>query len=170
MTTIKNQLTVLTFLVLFVSGSALYGQGKMNRHQDHNCNHGKKDHKCEILDLTEDQEAKIEKLRTEHQKKMLPMQNEMGEKKAHLRTVSTGENVDMAKVNKTIDEIAALKTKMMKESAAHKQAVRKELTEEQRLKFDKMHMHKCSGQNHRGYDNKKHGYKHGDGHCKGMKK
>lgn len=89
-----------------------------------------------IPDLTEEQEAKIEKLRAEHLEKMLPMRNELGEKEARLRTLSTGKNVDLNKVNKMIEEIGSLKTKMAKERETHRQEIREMLTDSQKLAFD----------------------------------
>jgi Spy/CpxP family protein refolding chaperone len=112
---------------------------------------------CDKLNLTAEQKTQIEKLKTAHMKEMIGLKNQLQEKKAHLHTVSTVDKVDMVEVNKTIDEIGALKTEMMKKKEAHKQEVRKLLTEEQRLKFDMQHG--CCG----GDDD------HGKGCGKGMK-
>ncbi|OFX44174.1 MAG: hypothetical protein A2046_08105 [Bacteroidetes bacterium GWA2_30_7] len=89
-----------------------------------------------IPNLTEEQTKKIESLKTPHLKQMLPIKNQLGEKKAQLNTLSTAEKADMVAINKKIDEIGDLKTQMMKNREAHKQEIRKILTEEQRLIFD----------------------------------
>ncbi len=89
-----------------------------------------------IPDITEDQEAKINNLRTSHLKEMSTLRNQLAEHRAHLRTVSTADNNDMKEVNSTIDKITLVKNQLMKKSAAHRQAVRDLLTEEQRVYFD----------------------------------
>lgn len=115
--------------------------------------------KCKNLPgLTEEQSKKIDALKTTHLKEMMPLKNQMDEKKAQLKTLTTGDKVDMATVNKKIDEIGALKTDMMKKREAHRQEVRKILNDEQRLMFDMHH-----GKMGRG-----HGKGHGNGHGKGM--
>ncbi len=104
-----------------------------------------------IPDLTESQKDQIEKLRTEHLKKTLPMKNEVGEKEARLRTLTTVENVDMNKVNKTIEEIGKIKTEMAKEREAHRQEIRKLLNDEQRVKFDSFPPRKPKGPKNKPY-------------------
>ncbi|OGC43530.1 hypothetical protein A2Y85_01880 [candidate division WOR-3 bacterium RBG_13_43_14] len=97
---------------------------------------GGKDHKPMIPDLTDEQKEKIETLKVEHMGKMLPLKNEMGEKQARLQTLTTAEKVNMSEVNKLIDNIGALCTKIMKLQAQHRQDVRELLTDKQRLIFD----------------------------------
>lgn len=115
------------------------------QHEGGNCCKKSSTEQCkgDMLNLTAEQKTQIEKLKTAHMKEMIGLKNQLKEKKAHLRTVTTVDKVDMVEVNKTIDEIGVIKTEMMKKKEAHKQEVRKLLTEEQRLKFD-MH-HGCCG-------------------------
>lgn len=96
----------------------------------------RKDRMAAYLDLTEEQQTKIDALKLSHQKKVLHLKNELNEKKAKLRTLQTAEVSDMKAINSIIDEIGTIKTKMAKEQAAHHQEIRKILTEEQRIKFD----------------------------------
>lgn len=109
-------------------------------------------HKCAIPNLTAEQEKQIEQLKLKHQKEMLPLRNALREKHARMQTLETAEKADMAAINKTIDEIATIKTDMQKKRAAHRQEIRNVLNEEQRLVFDskgqghkgnKMHKGKC---------------------------
>ena len=93
-------------------------------------------HKCGIPNLSDDQKAQIEKLKVPFQKEMTALRNQMGEKKAHLKTVSETDKPDMAEINKTIDDITLLMNKMMKLKATHHQDVRKLLTDEQKVAFD----------------------------------
>jgi len=67
-----------------------------------------------MLELTDAQKEQIEKLHTEHMKKVLPLRNELGELRAELRTLSTLDKVNMNDINKKIDEIGKVRTEMMK--------------------------------------------------------
>ncbi|MGE4290527.1 MAG: Spy/CpxP family protein refolding chaperone [Salinivirgaceae bacterium] len=89
-----------------------------------------------FLNLTDEQQSALKNLQVTHQKEMLPLRNELGEKKAKMRTLQTAENVDLKAINALIDEMSMIKTKMAKAKAAKHQAIRKLLTEEQRLQFD----------------------------------
>ncbi len=89
-----------------------------------------------IPDLTDEQQKQIEKLQLSHQKAMLTLRNQLGEKKAQLRTLQTVDNADINAINKKIDEISVIKTDMAKKQAAHQQDIRKQLTDSQRLYFD----------------------------------
>ena len=106
--------------------------------------------KCNLPNLTEEQQKKIDELKVPHQKEMLMLRNQLQEKKAHLQTIRTADKVDMNAINTTIDEIGAIQVDKMKKREAHKQDVRKLLTDEQRVAFD---MRQC---------------KKGKGHGRGM--
>lgn len=98
-----------------------------------------------IPNLTADQQTKIEGLRTKHIKEVTPLQNELAEKRAHLNTLESVEKPDMAAINKTIDEISAIDTKLMKLRASHRVEVASLLTDEQKVAF-KAHQGKGMGQ------------------------
>lgn len=95
--------------------------------------------KCKIADLTADQQTKIDELKTAMMKDMLSYKNQIAEKKAHLKTLAMADQADMTAINKTVDELYALKAELAKKKEAHIQEVRKVLTPEQRLQFDMMH-------------------------------
>lgn len=107
-----------------------------------------------IPDLTEEQQAKLKSLRTETQKQVLPLRNQIGEKKARLKSLTTAEEPDMKSIDKLIEEIGDLKTQIAKLRAATHQKVRAELTEDQRLFLDthmgKQKGHGKGGRMHRG--------------------
>lgn len=110
-----------------------------------------------IPDLTDAQKTEIKKLRTALMSDMLPLRNQLRELQAHRQTISTGDNVNMKDVYKNIDDISAVKTKMAKKRADHRQAVRKLLTKDQRVIFD---MHR--GRKHKrgkGMRSGRHGHK-----------
>ena len=111
------------------------------------CKKGDKSEKCMqgIPDLTDQQKQKIDDLCLSTKKEMTGLKNQMGEKQAHLKTLQDADKADMAAINKTIDEISALKADMMKKHEATRQAIRELLTEKQRIAFDAKPMGCCGG-------------------------
>ena len=91
-----------------------------------------------LPDLTDGQRERIRQLHLEQREAMLPLQNQIGEKRAHLRTLTTGEEPDRAAANRIIEEMGALRTEMMKLRLEHRMEVRGLLTDEQRIIFDSM--------------------------------
>ncbi len=97
-----------------------------------------------IPDLTAEQQKKIDDLHFAFMKKMKNNRNLLAEKQVHLNTLRTADKVNMNAINKTIDEIGALRTQMFKDKEAHNQEIRSVLNEQQRLYYDS-HMHKFNG-------------------------
>ena len=87
------------------------------------------------LDLTEEQQAEITALRTEHFKAITPLRNKMAELKARERTLLSEENVDLKAVNKTIDEQTELASSIRKLQVKQQVAVKGLLTDEQAMKL-----------------------------------
>jgi Spy/CpxP family protein refolding chaperone len=94
------------------------------------------EHMMMIPDLTEQQAEQIKSMRVEHMKDMQSLRNQMAEKKARLRTLSTADKVNMTEINKVIDEFGKMQTQMMKMREQYRQDIRKLLTDEQRIFFD----------------------------------
>lgn len=88
------------------------------------------------LNLTPEQEKKINDLRVKHIKEITPLRNELNEKQARLRTLESASKPDMAAINKTVDEISTIKAKLMKTRAAHRAEVSQQLTDDQRVLFN----------------------------------
>ncbi len=103
-----------------------HGQGQFNKGEEMMAH----------LNLSDEQKTKIEDLKLEHQKKMLPLRNQLNEKMAKMKTLETAFPADMKAIDALIDEMSGVRTQMAKERAAMHQEVRKILTEEQRIKFD----------------------------------
>jgi hypothetical protein len=69
-------------------------------------------------------------------------------KQSQLQLLSTTDKPDMGAINKAIDEIGTLQTQMMKEREDHRQQIRAQLTDAQRVQFDlntNKGPHGCSG-------------------------
>lgn len=98
--------------------------------------YGRGDCAAIIPDLTEDQEAKILKLRNEHFRKAEQKRAEIGEKQARLNTLRVAEVQDVKAIDKNIDELAALRADLMKAREAHRREVKALLTDDQKVWFD----------------------------------
>lgn len=89
-----------------------------------------------ILNLTPEQDSKMAVLRTNHLKEVTPLRNELNEKRARLRSLQSVDKPDLKEINKTIDEMAAIRTNIQKKGAAHRVEVSSQLTDEQRVQFN----------------------------------
>jgi len=114
------------------SGNNNRQRGECQQMREHR---GPVDH-MKALNLTDDQKQKIEKLQFDHQKKVLGLKNQLGEKRAKLRTLTTADTPDTKAINALVDEMGALKTQLMKERVNMQLSIRALLTDEQKLKFD----------------------------------
>ena len=123
--------SIMIIAAIMIVTSAVFAQGNKDTHKSRG-----EGPLMNIPDLTDDQKEKIKEIRTEHMKEMLPVKNELKEKEAKLRTVSTGENVSLENIYAVIDEIGELKIKMAKKRAAFKFEVRNQLTDDQKVYFD----------------------------------
>ena len=89
-----------------------------------------------ISDLSEEQKAALQQLRTDHYAKMKDHRNQMGELAAKQRTIMSDYNIDQKAAEKLIDQKTELMNKQAKERVAHRAAVKKVLTEEQVLQLE----------------------------------
>jgi len=89
-----------------------------------------------ISDLSEEQKATLQQLRTEHYAKMKNHRNQMGELAAKQRTIMSDYNIDQNAAEKLIDQKTELMNKQAKERVAHRAAVKNVLTEEQVLQLE----------------------------------
>ena len=90
-----------------------------------------------VTDLSDKQKEDINVLRTAHIKEAQQLKNQMGIKRAELKALQEVDSPDMDAINKKIEERAALRTDLEKKTASFKQDVRKVLTEDQRVVYDK---------------------------------
>lgn len=93
-----------------------------------------------MLDLNDTQREKIQEIHLNGQKNMLSLRNKMGEHRAKLQTLTTGDNYDENAVSELVSEMSELHAEMMLMRISHRQEIRKLLTEEQRIKFDTFQM------------------------------
>lgn len=67
-----------------------------------------------------------------------PLENQLREKRARLRTLSSGDTYDVAALNKVADEMGDLQASIHKIHIAKKGEIRALLNDEQKIKFDTM--------------------------------
>lgn len=144
------KLAVLTGIILVTQNLAAqkgkgYGKGQGND------NWQGKGYCLSIPDLSDEQKDKISQLRIVHLKEVKNLKNELNEKMAKHQTLITADEANLDLINKNIDEITQIKNKLMKAKAAHQQAIRALLTEEQKVYFD-LHLMKKGKRGH-GYRN-----------------
>ena len=100
-----------------------------------------------IPNLTEEQEQKITAMHTSHQKEVLNLRYDLDIKAATLQKLKSADNPDMSLINKTIDEMGALRTEIEKKNAVLGTSIRKILTEEQKIAWDTRMTHRGRGEN-----------------------
>ena len=89
-----------------------------------------------LPDLTESQFKEMDKIHLKTMKEILPFQNQIGEKEARLRTLSTADNPDITQINSLIEEIGNLMISIRKTEMSSRLAVRELLSENQKIIFD----------------------------------
>lgn len=91
-----------------------------------------------IPNLKDEQREQIRQIHLDAQKQMMDLQNQLNEKRAHLRTLTTGSNPDTKAATQVIEEIGDLRTQLMEHRLQTHMKVRKLLTDEQKTAFDTM--------------------------------
>lgn len=97
------------------------------------------------LDLTDAQKETFKQGMLDMQKQLQPIRNQLGEAHAHQKTLTTADKPDMAAINKNIEKMSGLKTEMAKIQTKYHLEMRAQLTDEQRLKFDRFEHRKKDG-------------------------
>lgn len=131
-----KRITILIAAFMMVSATILAqptgeleGRKKMEMAQQH------QRHEM-IPNLTDEQREAIKAIKTNSKKQTLPIHNQLGEKRAKMKTLTTADSPDMAQVDALIDEMSGLQAELMKIKARQKQEIRSLLNDEQRLAFD----------------------------------
>ena len=141
-------LVMLLFIVALTANCVKAQEGDKGK-EHHGFQRGERLKKL-IPDLTDDQITKIKQISLDHKKAVMETRNLMREKDAHLQTLQTKDNPNMAEINKTIDEIGALRTQLQKSSAQHRQDVRNLLTPAQKVAFDQIKPEQFGEGRHKG--------------------
>ena len=89
-----------------------------------------------MLDLSEEQKAKMQDLRLAHQKEVIPIQSELQKQAASMKLEITADKFNESKVKSIQNEISKLRSELQMKMVLHQRAVRDLLTPEQKKKFD----------------------------------
>lgn len=94
------------------------------------------------LNLTDEQEAKMQELKLNFERQKLPLQNQLQSLSGELKLAITAEKFDEGKAQNLVNQIQKVRAQLQMMRIRHLQDVRQLLTPEQRQKFD---MHILSG-------------------------
>ena len=86
--------------------------------------------------LTDEQIERMQEIRTESEKILLPMERSLRTREAELDELLIAEKPDLKSIERKIEEIEALRAKIRKERIASRLETRSLLTDEQRLRWD----------------------------------
>ena len=89
-----------------------------------------------IPNLSDDQKEEIKAIMLANREKIMPLQNQLNEKRARLKTLRTSDEVNMDAINEVVDEMSDLRSEIMKQRLSSEQQIRELLTDEQRVVFD----------------------------------
>jgi hypothetical protein len=89
-----------------------------------------------ITDLTDDQKLQLKKLDLKNLEVMVPLRNQIREKKAHLATLLSTQPVNMKEAELVADEIGKIQATLLKQLIHHDQLIRAVLTPDQKIIFD----------------------------------
>ncbi len=111
-------------------------EGRNKRAQFHRGMHRGMQHGIMFNNLNDEQKEQIKQLHVEQMKKSLPVINKINETKARLRTLTTGDNININDAEKVLAELEKLKTEQAKQKVRIRVEIRKVLNDEQRIMFD----------------------------------
>jgi Spy/CpxP family protein refolding chaperone len=89
-----------------------------------------------IPGLTDDQKVQIRELRLRQMESVIPLRNQIREKRARLATILTTQPVDMVAAETIADDLGKLNASLLKLMIRHDQALRNILTKDQQVIFD----------------------------------
>jgi len=140
---VKMKVIVMSLVVVMCSNMDVLaqrdGQRRMNRPQGQEMREKKEPR---IPNLTDEQKTQLKNARIKHHKEVLPIKNELREKRARLKTLTSTNTSKNKEIDNVIEDIGALQTKMMKAKVAHLMGMKQFLTEEQQLFLETRKDHK----------------------------
>lgn len=133
----KTGILLAFFFILNLSYSQLVAQPlKRQTEKDYRGRLENDDKLLRGLNLSEEQRQKIEPLLLSFKKQRLEHHLEIQEKQTALSRLEISDKPNQQEINKMIDEIGDKRAEMQKHKSKLNQDIRKELNDEQRIKFD----------------------------------
>ena len=121
-----------------------------NRHYTFQIRKCKDDNCCLPPQLTDEQMQVFEEMKLSYRKSTKADKDALKLKKVELETLITNDNPDVGKINALVDEVSTLRGRLFKAEINHKLAMRAELDDKQKMKFDRMNMRKKGERERRG--------------------
>lgn len=128
------------FMILIMAGTST---AQLDQRQRRDRIHDK-------LNLTAEQETKIQKLRIEHQKKMIELKADLEKAKVDARETRTNDNISRSDVVNNIERINKIKNEIALSAANHRMDVYEILTPEQREIWQKEEGPRMDGRGRQG--------------------
>ena len=141
MKTIKK-ITWLVIILLMAGSVQSFAQRGRNYNNQGRRYYNNASWSCNIPNLTDDQQQKIETLRLSHLRERTNYQNQMNELRARKITLMRSNNTNLGELNSLIDQITTLQNKKMQLAAKHRTDVRALLTDDQKVYFDSKPMYR----------------------------
>ncbi len=143
----KTKNIALILLTTFMVGVGTYTIAQQHEHakkerREHHHKKGQHRMLSEIPDLTDKQKEQIKEIQMKKAKQIIPIKNELGEKKARMKTLMSADKPQKEEIMNLVEEMGRLKTQMKKIKITSKLDIHNILTEEQRLWIQ---MHKVHG-------------------------
>lgn len=133
----KKQLVLSTLfsLLVMVAMAQPQGHGKTNGKGMKGNHH---EMMMKSLNLSTDQQTQINIIHKKTKRSSLDTKNQLGEKEARMKTLTSSDNADTKAITKLAGEISALKAQMYLAHVLAKVEIRSLLNEDQKLQFDSM--------------------------------
>lgn len=94
---------------------------------------------CEFSDELKDQ---FKAARLELMQQQQPLNNQLNELKAQYKTITYGKSIDLKKADENLDEQGVIQLKIAKLHSQHKMEIRSQLSDEEKIWFDKKFMNR----------------------------
>lgn len=98
-----------------------------------------------IPNLTEEQQVQLKELHLTMEKASLPIHNQIAEKEARLKSITTADEINLKDAGRVIQEISDLRTKLMNLRVENLVKLKEVLTEEQELALNHQLLRKPQG-------------------------
>ncbi len=141
----KTKLIAGMVIALLIGNMAIAQRGSGQRGD---FNRGERYNLSDRLELTDDQQAKINEMRVAHFSATQELRDQLKTEQVKLDDLMNNDQIDQKSIEKTVNKMGEIRTELMLARVNHRIEVRSILNDEQKMKFDMMARH--HGPKHRG--------------------
>lgn len=142
-------ITVVALVSLIFTSSFAQGR-KGERRGNGNCEFNNKTLNCQVMDLSDEQQQKMDAERVNFMKAIQAERNQLNELQAKKQTIETTDPVNKKELDKTLVTISTLKSSIQKKKIRHHQTIKSFLDDDQLVRFENR------GYGHQGYGKGEH--------------